>query len=483
MRFYSQVGQDRYLFDHYFAGRCGLTFVDIGAYDGEMYSNTLFFEETLGWRGLCIEPLSEAFEKLQRRRNARCIQCAVSDYSGTGQFLEVDAGLDQTMLSGLSDSYEEQHRQRLGRQATSIREYPVTVARLDSLLADAKIENIDYCSIDTEGSELSILRSFDPAKHRIDVLSIENNYQNPEIRNLLTERGYHLETIFHGYDELYVRRDLTGRRQESAVSKVSIIIPTRFRPIPGDRSGTLWIDRAIASLRMQAMDTPTKYEVVAGIDCDAVIPKHLIDSGVTIRFARTGVGRPKNQAAALNSAMAIARGSVLAILEDDDQWCPDRMRVGLRALNDYDFVSCTQDEVGLDGTALFPNDNATPSGWMFHRHVWNRIGGFNETIQFHIDNDWLGRLNRSNFTRCHQVESGFPLDTDYIRHQRPQLYQLIRSVPEGSILTQPGFARALVKRTANSEGRMKEIMSDTASSERSRSERDWLVATYGTRCF
>jgi hypothetical protein len=39
MQFYSQVGQDRFLFENFFYGHRGGTFVDVGAYDGEKFSN------------------------------------------------------------------------------------------------------------------------------------------------------------------------------------------------------------------------------------------------------------------------------------------------------------------------------------------------------------------------------------------------------------------------------------------------------------
>src|SRR5207248_4315569 len=39
VKFYSQVGQDRFLLEHFFRGQRGGVFVDIGAYDGETFSN------------------------------------------------------------------------------------------------------------------------------------------------------------------------------------------------------------------------------------------------------------------------------------------------------------------------------------------------------------------------------------------------------------------------------------------------------------
>jgi hypothetical protein len=82
MQFYSQVGQDRFLFENFFYGHRGGTFVDVGAYDGEKFSNTLFFERHLGWARLCIEPLPSAFAKLTEKRKVICKQVCVSDFEG-----------------------------------------------------------------------------------------------------------------------------------------------------------------------------------------------------------------------------------------------------------------------------------------------------------------------------------------------------------------------------------------------------------------
>ena len=49
VKFYSQVGQDRFLLENFFRGKRGGVFVDVGAYDGETYSNTSCLAD-LGWR-------------------------------------------------------------------------------------------------------------------------------------------------------------------------------------------------------------------------------------------------------------------------------------------------------------------------------------------------------------------------------------------------------------------------------------------------
>ena len=42
-------------------------FIEAGAFDGETFSNTLFFELKQNWTGLVVEPNPDAFEILQKK--------------------------------------------------------------------------------------------------------------------------------------------------------------------------------------------------------------------------------------------------------------------------------------------------------------------------------------------------------------------------------------------------------------------------------
>lgn len=54
-------------------------FLEIGAYDGEHFSNTLYFERTLQWRGLLVEPNPASFRLLlKKNRKADILQAAVA---------------------------------------------------------------------------------------------------------------------------------------------------------------------------------------------------------------------------------------------------------------------------------------------------------------------------------------------------------------------------------------------------------------------
>lgn len=205
MESYSQHGQDRFVYETFFKERTQPgTFVDVGAYDGITFSNTLLFER-LGWGGVCIEPLPSVFEKLKAARSAICVNCAVSDSSGTGTLVQVDmpSGFEQ-MYSGLKANFDERHRRTIQKWGAKPKEMTVQIRRLVDILTEHGIKRVDYLSIDTEGSEWRILRTFDLGAFEVRAVSVENNYRDEKIRRYMLGRGYRLVRAFGGFDELYV---------------------------------------------------------------------------------------------------------------------------------------------------------------------------------------------------------------------------------------------------------------------------------------
>jgi FkbM family methyltransferase len=193
VKFHSQVGQDRFLLENFFRGKRGGVFVDVGAYDGETFSNSLFFERAMGWTGLCIEPLPSAFAKLKATRKAICEQVCVADFEGEAEFTEADdPGRNEKMLSGLTAQFDNRHLRFMQHLsvARATRKTPVT--RLSKLLEKHSLFDIDYCSIDTEGAEIPILAELDLERFRIAVFTIEDNSQDERIPKLMAAKGYDL---------------------------------------------------------------------------------------------------------------------------------------------------------------------------------------------------------------------------------------------------------------------------------------------------
>ena len=232
MQFFSQVGQDQFLFENFFCGKRNGIFVDIGAYDGEKFSNSLFFERYMGWRGLCVEPLPSAFAELVAKRQAICRQVCIGDFEGEADFTEVDAGIDEKMLSGLTQQFDSRHVDRLTRVSTNTVHRKVAVKRLSSLLTEHDLLHVDYCSIDTEGSELNIIADLDLKKFAISVLTIENNYDDVRLPQLMAAKGYDFVTKLE-HDYVFRRKDVMRLARTTVICAVWHGDPQRWDLLRG----------------------------------------------------------------------------------------------------------------------------------------------------------------------------------------------------------------------------------------------------------
>lgn len=205
----SQIGQDRILNEQFFNNKRNGIFIDIGAHDGVSHSNTYFFEKELGWSGICFEPLPIIFKQLAHNRTCICINACVSKTEGFLKFFAVEGYSE--MLSGLVNTYDPRHLERLQKEIAiyggkySIIEVPSV--QLNKILEKNKINRIDLLSIDTEGSEFEILQSIDFNSLSIWAITVENNYENPEIRNLLTSKGFTFITYIGKQDEIYINEN------------------------------------------------------------------------------------------------------------------------------------------------------------------------------------------------------------------------------------------------------------------------------------
>ena len=76
LKSFAQINQDINVLDFY-ERKTGGFFVDVGAYDGVKFSNTLLLEKDFEWNGICIEPGKRFFQRLTENRTATCIEKAV----------------------------------------------------------------------------------------------------------------------------------------------------------------------------------------------------------------------------------------------------------------------------------------------------------------------------------------------------------------------------------------------------------------------
>ncbi|HTM05970.1 MAG TPA: FkbM family methyltransferase [Patescibacteria group bacterium] len=204
----SQYRQDQFLYTYFFSNQQKGFFVDIGAHDGIKWSNSYFFEKKLGWQGLCIEPLCEAFCKLKENRSALCINTCVGKYNGVADFFNVHGAPDQ--LSGLVNTYHPLHKQRMEREVKedngSFSIEKVSVCTLSTLFDQYNIKYVDFISLDTEGSEMDILQGIDFEKVYIKVMTIENMFYGDQLKNFMAKKGFQLVARLGNCDDVYVNK-------------------------------------------------------------------------------------------------------------------------------------------------------------------------------------------------------------------------------------------------------------------------------------
>ena len=204
-KYYSQCGQDKFLNEKIFKGKKNGIFVDIGANDGINFSNTYFFEKELSWKGICIEPLKGAFEKLEENRNSININACASNEDKQDCFLSI-SGYGE-MLSGLKSKYDPQHLQRIfdtsQKHGCVVEEIQVQCYDINKILKKYSFEKIDLLSIDTEGNELEILANINYDTTHIKVIAVENNYHSTGFNQFLFLKGFlKVRTLDH--DEVYL---------------------------------------------------------------------------------------------------------------------------------------------------------------------------------------------------------------------------------------------------------------------------------------
>jgi FkbM family methyltransferase len=183
--YFSQFGEDRILARLFRAKSKGVC-VEVGANNGVDGSTTFYFEQ-LGWNCILVEPNPELCREVHARRRAMLFECAASNLDG---FATLHVAVGSRLAHAVS---------ALGHSADYIREvhghdsYEVQVKtrRLDDILEEAGVCQIDFITIDVEGHELEVLEGFTPTRWQPSFLIIEDNtWGDRSVADKLRESRY-----------------------------------------------------------------------------------------------------------------------------------------------------------------------------------------------------------------------------------------------------------------------------------------------------
>lgn len=189
--FFGQMGEDVFIFRNFINQKVndGI-FIELGACDGLICSNTLFFEKYLNFTGILIEPDKKNYDELVKNRpNCKCFNYAIDSEEGTKEFI-----LNGTM-SGLSKTIiHDFDNKDLWCYNPDVKKIKVKCKQLKNIIAETNITHVDFFSLDVEGGELEVLKSIDWGLVDIYLICIElcneDTSKDELCREFLKNKGF-----------------------------------------------------------------------------------------------------------------------------------------------------------------------------------------------------------------------------------------------------------------------------------------------------
>ena len=184
------------------------TFIEFGARNGLLQSNTHWLETYFGFEGLLIDAGEHYIDDLRKNR-----KCSISGKPHACVWAALDTVIGKTLTWDIYDKVERRSR-KLG--ALEMKKRPVKTITLDHLLkhSPSSMHHIDFFSADCEGCEIKALEGLnDQVKYTVSVYTIE--FPDCSIVRSLNEHGYTLFPLPFSYDWVFISKDTIEKMQEA----------------------------------------------------------------------------------------------------------------------------------------------------------------------------------------------------------------------------------------------------------------------------
>ena len=215
MKFYGQFDPpvDRFIFERYFnvnPPMRGGVFIECGAFDGETESSAKFFEETLGWKAINIEPSPKVYDRLCKNRPlSNNFNFALSCTDGEMTFTDVHHP-DFELCTNGSIEHRPEHKQILDEAGCHYSNVQVRTLRYNTLIEQLKLNRLDLMILDVEGHELSVLEGMKNARILPNVLCVEHGHLGIEtVRAAIEPLGYVFDTTSY-VNSFFLKRSLAA---------------------------------------------------------------------------------------------------------------------------------------------------------------------------------------------------------------------------------------------------------------------------------
>lgn len=191
---YSQLGEDLvidFIFEQHQIHQP--FYIDIGSNDPVRYSNSYYFYRK-GGKGICVEPNPDLVAKHKRvRPEDTIVQAGISTtVSGKADYYVMDWHEFNTFDKEQAFQVEKNYQGR--NNVKQVLQMPLITPE-ELILNYVGQQKIDMLSLDVEGYDLGILKSWDFKKHRpflicVEVFDPRIKQENTEINKLLISHNY-----------------------------------------------------------------------------------------------------------------------------------------------------------------------------------------------------------------------------------------------------------------------------------------------------
>lgn len=186
MSYKSHYKEDYTYNTNFFKNKLNGIYVELGALDGYLISNTYFYENYLGWLGILIEGSIKNCYKLHKNKHLRPrSEIVCSAICKNVDYVDFKQGNEVSGINGEIPPtwFGMENKKGIKTKCSNI----------GNILHYYHITHIDFFSLDVEGSELSVLETFDFSiivNYWVIEFNSNDNMKNKKVRKLLTDNGY-----------------------------------------------------------------------------------------------------------------------------------------------------------------------------------------------------------------------------------------------------------------------------------------------------
>jgi len=211
MNYYAEFETDKIIRDKYYPdfNYKGII-VEVGGGTPEFLSMSKHFKDE-GWRSVIIEP-NPMFVELHKKVGNEVYQYACSfenklntDFTIVTQNVEAYGGIvtDHSFSAiDIKQEYLNYTNKKISDFKT--KKIKIDIKRLEDILTNINITEVDILSIDTEGWEIEVMKGIDTEKINCKIIVMENFTNNKTYIEYMNSIGYRLDESIQ-YNQIYIK--------------------------------------------------------------------------------------------------------------------------------------------------------------------------------------------------------------------------------------------------------------------------------------